>query len=110
MVAFSFTTLHKTGDIDMPDDVKSVVDDKCYGCHSADGKSDKAKDALMWDDISKLSKVKMIGKLDDISEVIEKGEMPPEKFLEKFPDKKLTDEESKLLKEWADSSANKILE
>ena len=64
----------------------------------------------MWDDLSSLSKVKQISKLDDISEAVEGGEMPPAKFLENFPDKKLTEEESKVLMEWANSSANKILE
>ena len=109
-MAFTFTSYRIADGPEMPEDVKEIVDNKCYGCHSADGKSDKAKEALMWDDISTLSKVKMIGKLDDISEAVQKGEMPPEKFLEKFPDKKLTEEESKLLIDWADATANKILE
>ena len=109
-LTFSFTNLRISEDIEMPENVKSIVDNKCYGCHSAEGKSDKAKKALMWDDLSSLSKVKQISKLDDISEAVEGGEMPPAKFLENFPDKKLTEEESKVLMEWANSSANKILE
>ena len=109
-LTFSFTNLRISEDIEMPENVKSIVDNKCYGCHSAEGKSDKAKKALMWDDLSTLSKVKQISKLDDISEVVGEGEMPPAKFLENFPDKKLTEEESKVLIEWANNSANKILE
>ncbi len=109
-LTFSFTSLSISDEIIMPENVKSIVDNKCYGCHSAEGKSEKAKKGLMWDDLSTLSKVKQIGKLDDISEILGEGEMPPEKFLEKFPDKKLTEEESKVLIEWANSSANKLLE
>ncbi len=109
-LTFSFTSLSISDEIIMPENVKSIVDNKCYGCHSAEGKSEKAKKGLMWDDLSTLSKVKQIGKLDDISEILGEGEMPPEKFLEKFPDKKLTEKESKVLIEWANSSANKLLE
>jgi len=109
-MAFNWKEKNPTDDlVVMPENVKTVVDNKCYGCHSPESKSDKAKNKLMWDDLNKLSKIKIISTLDAISEVTEKGEMPPEKFLESHPEKKLTDEEAKLLKEWAISSAEKIL-
>ena len=109
-MAFKWNTPNPSDEIVMPENVKSIVDAKCYGCHSPEGKSDKAKDKLLWDELSNLSKIKQISKLDNISEVVEKGDMPPEKFLESHPDKKLTDEEAKILKDWAISTAQKILD
>ena len=35
------------GDVNIPEDVKSVLDNKCYGCHNMEAKSDKAKDKLL---------------------------------------------------------------
>ena len=43
--------------------------------------------------MGELSKSKMIHALREINEVVEENEMPPEKFLAKYPDKKLRDEE-----------------
>lgn len=63
--------------ITFPADVKAVIDNKCYGCHSIEGKSDDAKEAMMWDSIPLYPKDRQIAVLDGISEVLEKGDMPP---------------------------------
>ncbi len=108
--SFTFRLTKSTADLEFPENVKAIIDDKCYGCHSDKGKSDKAKEKLMWDELSGLSKIKLISTLVDISEVTEKMEMPPEKFLNDHPEKKLTEEEASILYEWANSSAQKVLE
>ena len=96
-------------DVDIPENVKSVLDNKCFGCHNTEAKSDKAKDKLLLDKLGDLSKAKMISTLGDISEVAAEGAMPPEKFLEQKPEKKLTEEEQKLLVEWADNTSEELL-
>ncbi|HPE55838.1 MAG TPA: heme-binding domain-containing protein [Bacteroidales bacterium] len=93
----------------IPDNVNEILDNKCFGCHNVDAKSDKAKEKLLLDQLTTLSKAKIVAKLDDIHEVVEKGEMPPEKFLEKFPDKALTDEEATILKNWAKSASDELM-
>ena len=93
-----------------PKKVKEIIDNRCYGCHSADGKSDKAKKALRWDMMQEYDKAKLVSVMDDIIEVIEKREMPPEKFLEKKPEAKPTDEEYAKLLKWAEKEADKILQ
>lgn len=95
--------------IDMPENVKAIIDNKCYGCHSADSQNDKAKEKLRWDQLDQLSKAKLVSTFSDIEEVLDKGKMPPEKFLEKRPEKKLTDEEKGLLKSWAVSTADNLM-
>jgi len=88
---------------------KAVIDAKCYGCHSDDGKSDKAKEALLWDKLPTLEKIKMVSTLDEIIEVLEEGTMPPEKFLARKPEAKLTEKEVKTLMNWAEKSADNLL-
>lgn len=106
-----FTTGNKTTEpvVNLPDNVKSIVENKCIGCHSKDSKSDKAKEKLLFDSLDSLSKAKLVFTYGKIDEVMEEGKMPPEKFLEKFPDKKLTDGERETLKTWAINSAEDML-
>jgi hypothetical protein len=91
-----------------PKKVNAVIQAKCYGCHSIDGKSQKAKDKLMWDDLAGMAKEQQLEKIQSIQKVLEKGSMPPEKFLEKMPEKKLTDKETKAMRKWADKTAKKL--
>jgi hypothetical protein len=53
--------------------------------------------------------VKKITTLKEIAEVLEKGEMPPKKFLEKNPDKKLTEEQVKILTDWSKKEMDALL-
>lgn len=95
---------------EFPEDVKAVIDKSCYGCHSEKGRSDDAKDALRWDIMGEYDKAKLISAMDEIIEVIEKQEMPPEKFLANKPEAKPTEEEYAILLKWAEEEADKLLE
>jgi len=90
-------------------DVRAIIDLKCLGCHNPDAKNEKAKSKLQWDSIAKLSKAKQIATMDAVLEVLEEGSMPPEKYLSFKPEGKLTEEEVKLLKEWANANADRLL-
>ncbi len=92
-----------------PKKVKAIIDKSCYGCHSEKGKSDDAKEALSWDKMTEYDKAKLVSVMDEIIEVVEKHEMPPKKMLEKKPDMKPTDKESKTLIKWAEKEADKLL-
>lgn len=94
-------------DADLPANVKAVVDKKCYGCHNVNSKNEKAKAKLDWDAIGKLKKAKRLATLDKISEVLEKGEMPPKKFLENKPEAALSESDLTTLKEWSASRSKK---
>jgi hypothetical protein len=95
--------------VEIPADVKALVDNKCYGCHSDKGRSQEAKDDLMWDSIPHYDKAKQVAVLDDIVDVLDKGKMPPEKMIEMHPEAKLKPEEVKFLKAWAESTADQIM-
>jgi mono/diheme cytochrome c family protein len=93
----------------IPEDVSAIFDKSCFGCHNSESQSEKARKKLSIDKLGELSKAKLVGKLGEIEEVVEKNEMPPEKFITKYPDKKLTEEESIRLVEWAEKAADDLL-
>lgn len=94
--------------IKYPKKVDAVIKGKCYGCHSADGKSDKAKAALMWDDLASLEPAMQAEKLKNISHVLSEGSMPPKMMVEKMPEKALTMAEKTVMSKWADKMAKKV--
>ena len=93
----------------MPDNVKAIVDKSCFGCHNTGSQNEDAKEKLDFKTLDKLSMIKKIGKLKHILETVEEGEMPPKRFLERNPDKKLTDDEVKILTEWAKKEATSLI-
>lgn len=92
----------------MPDNVKTIIDNKCYDCHSTGSKNKKGKMKLNFDKLSSLKVYKLVGKLDNISETVTEGEMPPKKAVAKYPDLKLTQEEITTLSSWADQYIEKL--
>lgn len=94
--------------IKIPRKVNSIIQDKCYGCHSNEGKNQRPKDKLNWDTLNALSKEDQAKKIHEIQEVLKEGSMPPQRFLEKMPEKKLTDKESAAMQKWADKTAKKL--
>lgn len=97
-------------DIEIPENVQLIFDNKCIRCHSAESKTSKSKSKLNFDKFTNgdYSTSKLVSKIGKISKQINKNGMPPKKFLAKNPDKKLTEEESKLIIDWA-TEQQKIL-
>jgi cytochrome c551/c552 len=86
---------------DMPANVKAVVEQKCYGCHNAASKNEKGKAKLDWDAFEATKKSKQMATMAKINETLEKGDMPPAKFLENKPEGKLSEAELATLMEWS---------
>ncbi|MBC6368862.1 heme-binding domain-containing protein [Algoriphagus sp. AK58] len=85
----------------LPAEVKAIVQQKCYGCHNANSKNEKGKAKLDWDALEAAKKSKALASMGKIKETLEEGSMPPAKFLESNPDKKLTAEEAATLMQWS---------
>lgn len=104
-------TVEPNGEINykLPKKVKAIVDEKCFGCHSVDGRSDKAKDKLRWDLMHEYDKTKLVSVMDDIIEVSDEKKMPPKKFLEHKPEFTPSQKEYDILKKWAEKEADKIM-
>jgi len=90
-------------------EAKKVIDSKCYGCHSEQGRSKDAKEALMWDGLPNLTKSSQVATLDHIIKVLKEKKMPPEGVVKKYPEMKMSPEETKVLQSWAESMADNLL-
>ena len=90
-----------------PKKLESTIQDKCYGCHSPEGRSQKAKDALQWDELQNLSMSEQLVKYAAIQKVIHEGTMPPKGMVERNPAMKLTDQENANLESWASKMLRK---
>ncbi|MDX2445144.1 MAG: heme-binding domain-containing protein [Bacteroidales bacterium] len=86
---------------EFPDDVAKILKVHCNDCHVAASKNTKAKGKLNFDKWDDYSMMKKTGKLNDIIETVNDGKMPPKKYLEKYPDKKLSKDQIKLVTDWA---------
>ncbi|WP_258105709.1 hypothetical protein [Marinoscillum sp. MHG1-6] len=84
-------------------DVMAIVDNKCIGCHKPDSKNEDAKEELIWAELPTMKQMHLAKKLYAMQEVLEDGEMPPEKAIKKYPNIKLTDEEVMTLMKWTES-------
>ena len=86
----------------------AVIEAKCYGCHSEEGRSDKAKAKLRWDEMEGLSASMQVEKLDAILNVLADRSMPPARMLEHNPDMALTDEDVEAMEKWASKLRQKL--
>ncbi len=93
----------------MPDDVRVVLENKCYGCHNDGARSDKAKAALNFSTLESLEKFKKIASLGEMKKEVEEKKMPPARYLESHPENKLTDQESALLVSWVKQESSALL-
>ena len=92
----------------MPDNVKAIIDNKCYDCHHSGSRNMKGKMKLKFDKLADLKTHKLVGKLDNIAEAVEEGDMPPKKAIKKYPELKLTQEEAKTLVDWANGIIKEV--
>jgi hypothetical protein len=108
--------------VPVPDSVASILKVSCYDCHSNKTRypwyaevqpvgwwlQNHVKDGkrkLNLDDFGSLPLDKQIHKLKEVSETVEKGEMPLSSYLIIHRDAKLSPEQKKLVMDWAASSA-----
>lgn len=116
VVAFFFTvsflasgTNNPTKKTTMPDNVKTVIENSCFSCHNTNSKNEKGVKALDFKKLDELSMIKQISAYKEIGDVVEEGEMPPKKFIDRYPDKKLSKADKKLLMEWSKSEAEALV-
>ncbi|MDX2432039.1 MAG: heme-binding domain-containing protein [Bacteroides sp.] len=109
LVAFQSFILKPDSNSGSQDEVKEILKNSCYGCHSNESSNKKGMEALNFDQFDGLKATKKISKLDAVNEVVTEGKMPPEKFLKGNPDKALSDEQKTLLGKWAVEESEKLM-
>jgi hypothetical protein len=106
----SVQTASQDDSFTIPADVQKVLDNSCTGCHSDESSNLKAKMKWKVEDLSMMKSYKLAGKLTDMVKEIDKGKMPPSKFVEKNPEHDLTAEDKILLVNWATKESEKLVE
>jgi len=86
----------------VPAAVTAILEKSCIGCHSDDGSS-MAKMHVNFTKWSEYSAEEQTSTGQDIAKILDKGKMPPKKFLKKYPDAKLTEAEKTTLIKWAEA-------
>lgn len=94
--------------ITFPENIKAIIDAKCMGCHKPDSRNKKAKEKLQWELVAKMNTEDQEHLVGELFEVLEEGKMPPEKALERRPQMKLTDEETKALLAWVETEEKRL--
>ena len=97
------------GELEIPDSVKEILDNSCWGCHNSESKNTKAKLKLKFDELNDLKVSKQVSKLNKIVKALDKGKMPPEKTLAKYPEMALTSETKAELINWARSTSEELM-
>lgn len=107
-VAESAPVLQDQAGITFPENVKAIIDAKCMGCHKPDARNEKAREKLQWEKVAKMNKEEQEHLIDELFEVLEDGKMPPAKAVERRPEMKLTDEETKTLIAWVEAEEKRL--
>jgi len=110
LLMFLSLNFSRAADDGFPEEVGAILTSSCFGCHNAEARSEDAKKAVQfdaWDDYRVTKKIGILGKM---GEVIEEGKMPPKKYLENNPDKKLTEDQQKLLLDWTKKESERLMQ
>ena len=104
----ALVSTNPTAKLEIPENIQSILDKSCMGCHNDEASNQKAKMKLNFAKFNngKYSLGKQIAKLNGIAKSVEKGKMPTKKFVAKYPDRALSDAEAKALIEWAKAQAS----
>ncbi len=94
--------------ITLPDNVKEIVEAKCMNCHKPDARNEKAREKLQWEKVPKFNKEEQEHFIAELFEVLEEGKMPPARMVERNPEMKLSDEETKALLAWAEKEEKRL--
>jgi cytochrome c553 len=93
---------------DVPEDVQAILDNSCLPCHGADGQG-KAKLKWNWEKMPELTTSKQVSKLSKVVDEVNEDKMPKPKYLKKHPEAKLSDEQKKVLVDWAERTAEGLV-
>ena len=94
---------------DIPGEVEKILENSCYGCHTTGAKAEKAVKAVDFKKWNQLKPIKKVGALNEIKEVLEEGAMPPEKFLNRYPDKALSGDDKETILKWVEEETAKLM-
>lgn len=94
---------------EFPKKVSTIITNSCYDCHTTGAKAEKAVKALDFKNWDEYKLTKQITLLTKICQVLENGEMPPEKYLGQHPEKALSESDVKTICNWTKKETEKLI-
>lgn len=92
-----------------PDTVQKVLETSCFDCHGATSSNTKALAKIDFSKWNDLPAAKKIGKLQDVIDVVNKGDMPPLKYVTNYPDRAPGKEQKDIIIKWANEESDKLM-
>jgi hypothetical protein len=107
---FQSFLVNRSATLEVPEEVNQLLVSACYDCHSSAGQNEDAKKALNFETWDEYRLTKQIGLLGEIAEVVAENKMPPSKYLELKPDRKLSESQKELVVKWAEDTSDGLME
>jgi mono/diheme cytochrome c family protein len=92
-----------------PEDISKIFEVSCNDCHTDAASNAKAKMKLNFSKWADLSNAKKVSKLESINDEVKKGDMPPSKYVSKYPDNALGQEQKELIGKWVEEETTKLM-
>lgn len=92
-----------------PENVAKILENSCFDCHSDASSNEKALAKMNLSKWNDLSAAKKVGRLQDIEDILKKGDMPPAKYVAKYPDHAPSQEQKDIIIKWAEAESDKLL-
>ena len=94
--------------IEIAGKVKEIIETKCMNCHKPDARNEKAREKLQWMKVPEMDQEEQEHLIAELFETLEEGKMPPKRTVERRPEMKLTDEETKILMAWVEKEDKRL--
>jgi len=94
--------------IEIAGKVKEIIEAKCMNCHKPDARNEKAREKLQWVKVPEMDQEEQEHLIAELFETLEEGKMPPKRTVERRPEMKLTDEETKILMAWVEKEEKRL--
>lgn len=94
--------------IEIAGKVKEIIEAKCMNCHKPDARNEKARKKLQWVKVAEMDEEAQKHLVAELFETLEDGKMPPKRTVERRPEMKLTDEETKTLMAWVEKEDQRL--
>ena len=93
----------------IPEEVSTILVTSCHDCHTTGARSEDALKAVNFSEWEEYRASKKVAVLGDICKMVEEAKMPPEKYLNNHPEKKLSETQKKLICDCTKETSDKLL-
>jgi hypothetical protein len=90
-----------------PENVAKVLETSCFDSNSSsNAKALNKINFSKWNDLTAAQKV---GKMQDIIDMVKKGDMPPSKYVTNYPERAPGQEQKDIVIKWANEESDKLM-